>query len=284
MTSTSGDDRQRLAKAGGPATVAVLLLLSCSKQPEKSEAPPATPPSAAATQPSSYRVNSALPHGSIMVQVRARTPAESRTAEIPSDYKARNPEDASFCGGCARQGSLPDETLLVDPKSLGIKNVAVSLKAIAEGLLLPLPRATLDNACCRFSPHVLFAPVGESIMLKNSDPMSHGTMIWTLSGVQLYSVMIPTGETTETNVVELSGILSVTCPMHSWMRASIIAVRHPYVALTGDGGEARLDHVPAGSHDLVFWHERLGTAARKVEVTASAEQRISLSDADFLKR
>lgn len=267
-----------------PTLLLVLLLLSCSKQPEKSEAPPATPPSAAATQPSGYRVNSALPHGSIVVQIRARAPAESRPADIPAAYVSRNPQEAAICAACVSRGSLQDETLLIDPKTLGVRNVAVSLKAIAEGPRLPLPRALLDNSCCRFSPHVVFAPVGQPIDLKNSDPMSHGTMIGTLSGVQLYSVIIPSGETTETNVVETSGILEVTCPMHSWMRAWVIAVRHPYAALTGDGGEARLDLVPAGPHDLVFWHERLGTATRHVEVIASAEQRISLSDADFLKR
>jgi hypothetical protein len=68
------------------------------------------------------------------------------------------------------------------------------------------------------------------------------------------------------------------------MRAWVLATRHPYVAVTGEDGDARLDRVPAGPHDLVFWHESLGSASRAASVTAGAEALIELSDGDFTRR
>jgi hypothetical protein len=262
--------------------VLVLLLLAaaaCERKPEpQAPAPPAPAPAErAATAPSGYRTNASLPHGSVVVQVRARSPAESRKVDISDSYRARNPHEASLC-------DVWDERLVVDRASLGVRNVAVSVRSIAQGLLPPLGRATLDNAGCRFVPRVLFAPVGAKLLLKNSDAMSHGTMLSTLGGTALFTTTIPSGETADTTTIDVPGILSVTCPLHAWMQGWVVATRHPYVAVTGDLGEARLAQVPAGAHNLVFWHESLGTASRSVTVTAGQEQRVELDDSAFQKK
>jgi hypothetical protein len=211
------------------------------------------------------------------VQVRARSPADSRKVDIAAAYRSRNPQEAALC-------DVWDERLVVDPKSLGIANVAASLRSISEGPRSALARATLDNAGCRFVPHVLFAPVGAKVLIKNSDAMSHGTMISSLGGTSLFTVTIPSGESVETTTIDAPCILSVTCPIHAWMQGWIIAVRHPYVAVTGDQGAARLDQVPVGAHDLVFWHEQLGTASRTVSVAAGSEHRVELDDSAFTKK
>lgn len=260
-----------------PCSVFLLLLLaSCDRQPEP--APAAPPPvSKPATSPSAYLTNPALPHGSILVQVRARSPAESRKVDISDAYRSRNPQEAAAC-------DVWEERLVVDPKSLGLRNVAVSLRSVPEGLLSPLPSATLDNAGCCFVPHVLFAPVGSKLRLKNSDAMSHGTKLSSLGGTDLFTTTIPSGDSTETTTVDAPGILAVTCPIHAWMSAYVVAVRHPYVAVTDALGEARLSQVPAGSHDLVLWHEMLGSASRSVTVAAGQELRLDLDDSAFQKR
>ena len=39
-----------------------------------------------------------------------------------------SPKEAGICGTCASKGSLPDESLVVDETTLGVQNVAVSLR------------------------------------------------------------------------------------------------------------------------------------------------------------
>jgi hypothetical protein len=80
----------------------------------------------------------------------------------------------------------------------------------------------------------------------------------------LFTTTIPPGDSTETTTVDAPGILAVSCPIHSWMSAYVVPVRHPYAAVTDALGEARLSQVPAGSHDLLLWHETLGTVTRKL--------------------
>ena len=89
------------AKAGGPGSPsgwpALLCLLAppcgCGKEPAPSAAAHVPFPAARpATQPSGYRINPALPHGSIAVSVRARARrvARVRSRSLPT-FRARNP-------------------------------------------------------------------------------------------------------------------------------------------------------------------------------------------------
>jgi len=115
--------------------------------------------------------------------------------------------------------------------------------------------------------------------------MSHAAMFWTLSGRSSTAWTIPSERRPDTTVVDVPGILEVTCPIHQWMRAWIVASRHPYVAVTDELGEAASDRVPGGSQELVFWHERLGPAPGGPPPSSRVwKLRIGLSDGDFEKR
>jgi hypothetical protein len=229
-------------------------------------------------------VNAALPAGAIVVLVRARElPEAPPPLVLPEAYAKRNPEDAAFCGSCLARGTLADERLVVDATTRGVKDVAVSLRSIAEGPRPPLARATLDNACCRFEPHVGFAPVGAPVTVSNGDPVSHAVVFTTLGGTQTWMTTIPAGAKTDSPPLEAPGILLATCPIHTWMQAWIIGVRHPYVAVTDAGGAARIDQVPAGTHEVVFWHAALGRASRTVVVEPGEDAHAGLTDADLVK-
>ena len=45
---------------------------------------------------------------------------------LPTDFVQRNPDEAAFCNACAKKGKLFDETLVVDPKTRGIRDIAIS--------------------------------------------------------------------------------------------------------------------------------------------------------------
>jgi hypothetical protein len=42
------------------------------------------------------------------------------------------------------------------------------------------------------------------------------------------------------------------------MRAYLLALDHPYAAVTGQDGRFEIKNVPAGEHEYQFWHEKNG--------------------------
>jgi hypothetical protein len=51
------------------------------------------------------------------------------------------------------------------------------------------------------------------------------------------------------------GVVRVFCDIHSHMNAFILVFAHRFFALTDGDGHYRIDGVPAGSYNVVAWHE-----------------------------
>ncbi len=68
--------------------------------------------------------------------------------------------------------------------------------------------------------------------------------------------------------------IRVGCDVHKWMGAWIVVAEHPYYAVTGKDGTFRLDNVPAGTHTVKIWHEKLGKQEKEVTVTAGEETHV----------
>ena len=68
------------------------------------------------------------------------------------------------------------------------------------------------------------------------------------------------------------GVVHLQCDAgHTWMRAYIVVVENPYFAVSDASGRFALTDVPAGSHKLKTWHEKLGILEQEVTVPAGAE-------------
>jgi hypothetical protein len=238
----------------------------------------------AASRPA-YRRDPDAPRGTLAATVlyEGEAPA-SRPIELSEGFRRRAPEDAALCDACAKKGAFFDESLLVDRETKGVKKVAVALREPPTGRRAPLPRATLDNFGAAFRPRLLFAPVGEPVVLKNSDPIQHATALATLDGVVLCNTATPPNEERASPTLLNPGVYVATCPLHDWMRATIVATRHPYVAATDAFGRATFDDAPIGAQTVVFWHETLGVATRKVEILEDRVATIELRSTDFKAR
>jgi hypothetical protein len=71
-------------------------------------------------------------------------------------------------------------------------------------------------------------------------------------------------------------MLKLTCDVHTWMRAYIGVVKHPYFAVTANSGTFEIAGVPAGSHTIQAWHEQYGPLKKTVIVKPGA-----VATADF---
>ncbi len=171
------------------------------------------------------------------------------------------------------------EDLVVAPQTGGLKNVVVWLTDMPEQAndTPPSDPATLDQRGCRFIPHVLIVPAGETLTILNSDGILHN--IHTRGSVNRQINKAQPGVLKRVKAkFKYPEMIFVKCDAHKWMSAWIVVAGHSYYALTDEDGSYRLDNVPPGTYSLEFWHERLGSTTQQVVVVAETEAR---ADAQF---
>lgn len=209
------------------------------------------------------------------------TPPAGGSISVTVKYKGAAPnvpalkvtKDQGVCGH-----EVKNETLIVGSGN-GIKNTMVYLKGVT-GTVTPSDYV-LNNQGCMFSPHVGFAAKGSKLVMKNSDDVMHNTHAYFVLGKMkktIVNIALPKKGSTVSNTRALSkpGLIEVKCDAHEWMSAVIIVVDNPYHAVTDNSGKAIIKNVPAGTYDLVFYHETLGEITKKVTVEAGKTTEVTV--------
>ncbi len=92
------------------------------------------------------------------------------------------------------------------------------------------------------------------------------------------NIALPVRGITVPRVAGRTGIVTVLCDVHGWMKAYLRIDPHPFHAVTDALGRFRIEDVPPGRYTLELWHERLGT--RQVEVRVVGE-RVTSVDVEY---
>lgn len=169
-------------------------------------------------------------------------------------YEMNKDEATCKPGGHAH----PQEWLLVDPSSKGIKNIAVYLRTasrVHESAQAPSGDLLFDQKECVFLSHVTTAFVGQVLQIKNSDPVGHNTKIE--GAKNQFNQTIPAGESISFKLQkEEATPAPVSCSIHPWMKAYLLPRANGYVAVTNDAGQFEIANLPAGEPiELQVWHE-----------------------------
>lgn len=112
-----------------------------------------------------------------------------------------------------------------------------------------------DQEKCIFISHVFGMRSTQTLKVLNSDTVGHNTNIPGFN----YNTLIPEkSSNSEARPKPLSEPTGVSCSIHPWMSAFIMATPHPYIAVTDEKGEFEIKNVPAGV-DLEFriWQEKV---------------------------
>lgn len=187
--------------------------------------------------------------------------------EVP---KLPAPEVTKFKEVCK---GIPNESLIVGP-GRGIRYVALVLRGISKGKAVEREVVhELDNAHCRFTPHVQAASVGQFLVIKNTDPILHTAHAFFRDGQPQFNVGLYPGRISRKPLIS-PGLVKIICEVHPWMSAYIVVTDHPYHAVTDLYGEYHISDVPPGAYRLELWHETLGVQERPVEVKAGATSKV----------
>lgn len=140
---------------------------------------------------------------------------------------------------------------------------------------------TYDNSACKFEPHVMVAPTGSVLKVRNSDDMLHNSHFFLVEGGKkknLINLALPKkGQVLENNkILRKEGLISVECDAHDFMQGFIWSLPHPYGEVTGTDGTFRMAEVPAGTYSLRIWHEALGEKTVSVTVEAGKDAKVSV--------
>ena len=214
-----------------------------------------------ASQASAYNVVAVSNGGSIEGVV---------TASSQQDETMAVTKDVAFCGD-----SLPAEKYIIGSDG-ALKNAVVMLEEIAEGRDFDTDvDLTITNKGCHFVPHVMVAPKGAMMKVRNDDPLLHNSHFFLVAGERKRNVInlaLPREglEISKPKILRKAGLLSLECDAHDFMQAWIWVLEHPYAVVTDSDGSFELSDVPAGSYKLTVWHEALGE--KTVDVTVEADK------------
>jgi plastocyanin len=157
------------------------------------------------------------------------------------------------------------EELSLSPQR-GLRNAVVSLASPPPDTRWSFSTAPvfLDQRQCAFIPRVILVAVGGTVEFLNSDRLLHNLHSVSRANA-VFNRTQPKGRTIPITFTKPE-IVRITCDLHSWMRAWVVVMEHPFHAVTGAAGEFALDNVPPGKYTLNVWHETLGTVTKDVTV------------------
>jgi hypothetical protein len=163
-------------------------------------------------------------------------------------------------------GTITDPQVVVRNGKVG--NVFVYVKSglpAGASYTAPAEAVTIDQDGCIYKPRVFGAMVGQTIDIKNSDPVLHNIKAVPKEN-RTFNISQPRPMVTKRSFTRREVMVPLECNVHSWMQAYVGVLDHPFFATTGEDGTFRITGLPAGTYEIEAWHEKLGSKTMSVTV------------------
>jgi uncharacterized membrane protein len=178
--------------------------------------------------------------------------------------------------GTAECAGLHEPTIqLVRVKDGKLADAFVYVKSgLPEGdYEAPTKPVAVGQKSCEFTPRVFGAMVGQPIVFGNDDNTQHNVQ----GPLSATVPQLTRGQFGETAIDDVKVMATLTCSMHSWMRAYAGILDHPFFAVSDDNGGFAIDKLPDGDYTLAAWHEKLGTTEARVSVSGGKAANVSVT-------
>jgi hypothetical protein len=187
--------------------------------------------------------------------------------KLPERVKLNVTQDKDHC---LSKGDILDESIVISPKTKGIKNVVVYLRPDDTNPKSEFPKdkifpadakrkpaeVMIDQPCCMFVNRITTARVGDTIVVKNSAPVAHN-FFWDSGNNGAHNVTVPKMDSWKMPqaLVKENPPIQYKCTIHGWMTGYVRIFDHPYYAVTDADGKFEIKNAPAGKYRIVYWHE-----------------------------
>lgn len=209
---------------------------------------------ASAVAQNEYKVITVTDGGTVSGNVKWSGP-------IPHSLDFPITKDAQVCDPNSKK-TADLERLVIGPDG-GVANTIVYLKNVTAGKAMDLPeqRRHLDQKTCRYIPHILLVPQNGTLGMMSSDATLHTVH---MDGAATFNLPFPFPDRVTTRNMPNAGLVSLRCNGgHVWMNAEMMVVTHPYYAVTDESGRYQFTNVPAGTYQIVAWHEGWSLAGKE---------------------
>lgn len=144
----------------------------------------------------------------------------------------------------------------------GLADVFVHIvKGLENRNFLPPEKAlVLDQVGCIYTPYIAGAQTGQTIEVRNSDPLLHN--VHPTPAVQgnkeENKAQLPKSPPLYFRWNNPEVFLRFKCDVHPWMFSYVALVNHPYFAVTDTNGNFTLPEIPPGTYEIEFYHRKSG--------------------------
>jgi hypothetical protein len=185
-----------------------------------------------------------------------------------SQTKTTDPAPAQDAGSLGDYGTVAGTFPLVP----GQPSFVLLNPLTPHAFPLPDSMPVMDQKGLMFLPPVLFVRTGQAVDFQSHDEHMHNINVEDAdSRKQMFNVVIPT-EAHYQFTFDHDGFYDVTCDIHSYMRATIVATSSPYATASTDG-HFQFDAVEPGPYTLTVYS---GAGKDEVVVDITAGERATV--------
>lgn len=127
-------------------------------------------------------------------------------------------------------------------------------------------KVVIEQKGCMFIPRVVGAMTGQTIAVKNSDPVSHSIHPMPKNNREWNQQQTPGAPDLERKFGQPEFLIPVKCNIHAWMKAYIAVLPHPHFAALTNGGSFDFGDLPPGDYTVAAWHEIHGEKSTQIKV------------------
>jgi hypothetical protein len=197
---------------------------------------------------------------------------------LPIDMTPRRGGSKDECSVLHKTPQLSEVAIVGDDG--GLANVFVYVKkGLEKKKKYPMPTeaAMLDQLGCMYFPRVQGVRVGQDLVIRNSDKLTHNTRSYAFRN-RAFNIAQPSDSEERTKVFKKpEKAIQMGCDVHGWMKAFVFAMDHPYFAVTNEKGQFNIAGLPAGQYTVAAWHEEFGEQEAKITVGATGSTEVGFS-------